>query len=381
MKRRTLILSMSLLVVFLLLAGTVSYAKVHDKDPVQSYTVEEAINEALDDNPNIEIAENQVNEAVSAAAAARTMADTIPDTVYDTDRGYVQNDKIADKYGWEVKAYLADGQLSIARKSLEITKDRVRANIMESYYSALKNQHQVEVSNNRVKLAEEQLRLAQKRYEVGVAPRKDILDAEVQLVQAQAKLSIDTRNLKMAKFSLKTDMGLPSYVELILTDDFKYEPIQVDDLDHAAQVAADRDISIVSDDEMLEVYNKAKDRGEDIGATGSKDYSDVLFGINEFKAKKELHRRQLDTLIYGVYVKLKAAEEQIKTMQKQLEQAKESLRLTQLRYQAGMATTLEVNSASNLVTEVETNLNAAMYDYMVSRYRIERNLYTDAAGY
>ena len=79
----------------------------------------------------------------------------------------------------------------------------------------------------------------------------------------------------------------------------------------------------------------------------------------------ELVRRQLISRLHSLYLEAQAAQEQIQLLQASVDAATESLRLTNLRYEAGEVTVLEVVDA--LATLVETR-NA--HDDGLSRYHL-----------
>jgi outer membrane protein TolC len=62
----------------------------------------------------------------------------------------------------------------------------------------------------------------------------------------------------------------------------------------------------------------------------------------------------------------------LKSQEKVVEQAEESLRLASARSEAGTATQLDVLSAQTALTEARTTQIQALHDYAVARARLER---------
>ncbi len=110
-------------------------------------------------------------------------------------------------------------------------------------------------------------------------------------------------------------------------------------------------------DMMLQAYRESKKRASDLSATSSLSYTAADSGYDLYEVKKSKARKDVE-----------------------LEQARESLRLTQLKYKAGMATTLDVNAAANLVNITENQLLLTTYNQQLARMPFDNNFFTAAGG-
>ncbi|MCL6629291.1 MAG: TolC family protein, partial [Armatimonadetes bacterium] len=72
------------------------------------------------------------------------------------------------------------------------------------------------------------------------------------------------------------------------------------------------------------------------------------------------------------YLSLKESEERIRAAEKGLEQAREGMRLAQVRYRGGVSTQIEVLDAQTALTQAETNYVNALYDYQIALAKLER---------
>ncbi len=100
------------------------------------------------------------------------------------------------------------------------------------------------------------------------------------------------------------------------------------------------------------------------GATRSK-VKQAEFRRDQAKLDLSLARRALDSTLAAAYAESNAARAQLDSLQKSVELAAESLRLTVLRYQAGEATALEVVDAQNTAM-IARNAN----DDGLARFRV-----------
>ncbi|MBW1971777.1 MAG: TolC family protein, partial [Deltaproteobacteria bacterium] len=76
--------------------------------------------------------------------------------------------------------------------------------------------------------------------------------------------------------------------------------------------------------------------------------------------------------VKNAYLKLKVAEENIKTAKKSLEQARENFRITNLQYKQQMTTSTEVLDARTFLTQAETNYYSSLYGYEIAFAELER---------
>ena len=79
---------------------------------------------------------------------------------------------------------------------------------MISYYNLLKSKQILEVANSSLEKAEEQLKLIQKKYELGSAKKTDLLKAEVRKGQIRIEVINNNINLDNAYRNLKNAMGI-----------------------------------------------------------------------------------------------------------------------------------------------------------------------------
>jgi outer membrane protein TolC len=56
------------------------------------------------------------------------------------------------------------------------------------------------------------------------------------------------------------------------------------------------------------------------------------------------------------------------------------LRIAELNFSEGMATTLDVSSAQAALSQAKTNYSQALYDYVISRAQLEKAMGVDLEG-
>ncbi|MGB4380006.1 MAG: TolC family protein, partial [Bacillota bacterium] len=79
------------------------------------------------------------------------------------------------------------------------------------------------------------------------------------------------------------------------------------------------------------------------------------------------------------YVSLVQAEAKIELSEARVNEARENLRITQLLFEADMATNVEVLAAQNQYTQSQIDALQAIYDYNMARSQFNRTI-GDTAG-
>jgi outer membrane protein TolC len=71
-------------------------------------------------------------------------------------------------------------------------------------------------------------------------------------------------------------------------------------------------------------------------------------------------------------LRLQEAKESLLSQEKNVEQAQESLRIAELNFSEGLATTLDISSAQAALSQAKTNYSQALYDYVISLAELDK---------
>jgi Outer membrane protein len=101
------------------------------------------------------------------------------------------------------QANQAQAQLAQAQEGLSMTKDGVMLEVTQSYLGVNQFKERKAVAEQGVKQAEENYRVTDDKYKIGMTPNSELLDAEVALLQARLNLtqSLVDYELSMARLS------------------------------------------------------------------------------------------------------------------------------------------------------------------------------------
>ena len=112
----------------------------------------------------------------------------------------------------------AVADVDASRSDLETLKQTVIFNTKQAYYSLLSTQRLLKVAEETVRQNTQLLEEAQARLEVGLAPRFDVTQSQVQLSNAQLNLLIAKNNVALSHETLRTALGSPQPLTFSVED-------------------------------------------------------------------------------------------------------------------------------------------------------------------
>ena len=300
--------------------------------------------------------------------------------------------------------------LDRAEVSAKLTRQDVILDTKNAFFSVLKNQKLLDVAQQTVTSIAAQKEVSENFYKVGLSPLNDLLQSQVQLANARQALTIAQNNLEIVRTNFNTILRRPLSTPVLLVEQVEIEPftLNLDDCFDQAQrnrleiQVADLDIEIAG----KQVKQSEKDyyptvnlvgqyarTGDDWRAHGGEGISDSAgwnvaatatwdffqWGRTGYGRKEKLSRlaqsryrktQVTDTVDQEVkqsYLRTREAEQNIRTIEKAVEQSKENLRITEEQYKEQVATQTDVLVAQTLVTQTMTNYYNALYDYKIAK--------------
>ncbi len=211
-------------------------------EKTSSFTLEQAINFALDHNPDLEIAQQRIKQAEAQLGLA--LSSFYPQITARYSYQYTENPAMVfshtinqrrldfnsdfnnpggvENLRPEVIANISlfrggqDYQLSkaaqLGTEAATLEKSAVRNNltqaVISAYYGYLAAQEAYKVTQSSIKAVSSELEQSRKRYKAGTLLKSDLLSLEVQLAQAKEATIRAKNNIELAKTGLKTLLGL-----------------------------------------------------------------------------------------------------------------------------------------------------------------------------
>jgi outer membrane protein TolC len=305
----------------------------------------------------------------------------------------------------------AKRQVRFNELDLERITFEVRFETARDYYNLQNADAQVEIEQAAVEDAQQTLRDAQLLEQAGLGTRFDVLRAEVELANAQQRLTRAEADQNTSRRQLAETLSVEQQVELRTADEIKpagdwelslEETIvlayknraeleqflvrrEINEQQRQIALSTIRpQVSVFANYDVLDIADDNVDPtdGYTIGtrlqwslfdggaATARARQSETDIQIDETQFANQ--RNQIRFQVEQGYYNLTSSKENIATSEKAVQLAEESLRLARLRFQAGVGTQTDVIQAQSELTTARGNYLRAIIDYNQSLNQLER---------
>ncbi|MEH2280945.1 MAG: TolC family protein [Nostoc sp.] len=312
----------------------------------------------------------------------------------------------------------AEEQLRVDELNVESQSLTIGLNATTQYYDLQQADQQVRINQSAVANAQASLRDTQAREQAGVGTRFDVLQAQVNLANAQQQLTNAISQQQIARRQLATLLSLSQSVDISASDPVQLAGLWSQTVEQSIvqafqnrpelqQYLGQRNISeqqrrqalsqlgpqisLVGNYNLLDRYNDGVSitDGYSAGIQGNL----TLFDGGAARARAAQSRAniaiaetqfatQRDQIRFDVeqyYSQLQANLNNVQTSSVALNQAREALNLARLRFQAGVGTQTEVIDAENDLTRAEGNRVAAILDYNRALANLQRSVTSRAS--
>ena len=304
-----------------------------------------------------------------------------------------------------IRSAVAD--VDASRSDLETLKQTVIFNTKQAYYSLLSTQRLLKVGEETVRQNTQLLEEAQARLEVGLAPRFDVTQSQVQLSNAQLNLVIAKNNVALSHETLRTALGSPQPLTFSVEDtldrrSFTFDAETILQLAYASRselrsiqaqqrMTAERVASLqkqylpsVSGDAQYNWTGREHplQDGWQLGVTLTfplfndirtiAQVGEVQANLRRLKAEEENLRLKITLEVRRSLLTLRQAEESIRVNEQTVVQAQENTELAEGRYTAGVGNIIEVTDAQVSLTSARANQIHALYTFKTALADLER---------
>src|ERR1035437_6109466 len=377
--------------------GAAPAASVTNNFIPQPLSLADAVNLALQRNPNIlraqkdlEVAQGiiiqtraiaipKLNSVGDFSAAQPSDVDTLsaPGITFGTDENWASQLKL-------VQSLYEGGRILSAFRVARLTKERsmldyqtaIANTVIDAqvaYYDVLLAVQQITVQEASVELLTRELADTTRRYDAGTVPRFNVLRAEVELANARPKLIRARNSYRIAKNNLVNQLGFSvprETFEDIVNAKSTYKPTlqayggyDVHNSMLSQDLADEKHGWIAGVQLTWSLFDGWRTEGKVKEATALYERAGVELDDTG---------RRIELEVRTAYSNFIEADEVLKSQEKVLEEAEEVLRLARARSEAGTGTQLDVLSAQTALTEARTTQIQALRDYSVARARLER---------
>ena len=319
-------------------------------------------------------------------------------------------------------------QIAAARDGYEKARDtylialrELRLNTATRYFNLQRQDEQVRIGQQSVRVSLVSLRDARARFEAGVATKLEVLEAETQLARDQQLLSEAVRDQAKARRALAAQLDLPQDITPTAASPARVTGIWQPSLQESIVAAyafreeLDRfilDISINNSNanaalaavqpilSLVNTFSTFRTQGQTAvqAPVDMADYSWSasntvalnatwnIFDGGRARAQYRLNKQRAEESTYNFaserdkirqevedsFFELRTANQNIHTTTREVLSARESLRLARLRFQAGVTTQREVVDTQRDLTQAEVRYADAVTTYNTSLAQLRR---------
>lgn len=316
--------------------------------------------------------------------------------------------------------------LKAAKTLKELTdydKEKAELDVIEAvkkaYFTVLVNEERSRlVAANRERL-EQLLEETTALFEEGFVEKLDVSRIRVQLNNLQTDFDKATTATEVSKYLLKIQMGMPLELELVLEESLQeysnddngfYSTLEAEMLNRVEISQLEKNIELATLDlknNQVQYIPNFSAFGTYQRVTGAQDFGNVFQADRWFSTSfvglrltipifdglrksyviqsNRLQIKQLENAKFNTIQNIKLEEYQakatlknsLKALEVQKENrvlAKEVFDMTNIKYQEGVGSNLEVVEADAALKEAETNYYAALYDALIAKVDLEKAL-------
>ncbi|MFH1980931.1 MAG: TolC family protein [Pseudomonadota bacterium] len=310
---------------------------------------------------------------------------------------------------------LAGLGLDIAKLNDQLIRQQLVFEAKNAYFSVLKAEKVVGVGLEAVALLEAFEKDAKNFYDVGMTAQNDFLKAQVELANTRQQLITANNALDVARANFNTLLRRSVNQPVVIVDESDFSRIELtveacmaeaeknrlEILVAKKRVAvSDKEVELVKKDYFptVDVQGNYYKAGTEIQVNGGPGVSDpeswdvravatwnfwqwgrTRKGVEEKRRQAEQTQNEfqqvLDNIqleVKKVYLKVTESEQNIRTVETAISQAKENYRISEERYKQHVATSTDVLDARTLLSRTQFNYYTALYDLEIAKAALAR---------
>jgi outer membrane protein len=322
--------------------------------------------------------------------------------------GVFVNQIIFDWGQREARQRVAEREADANRARLAETENDVRLVVSTAFYNVFRAQELLRVAQERRTAAAEQLRVARARFGADVAPRFDVIRSEAELAAAEQEVIEAENDVALSEAAFNTALGRDVITPVALQEtpqptqtDFAFERLRTAALRNRPQLSALRfeveagrqevrarraennpqvSLSAAYDRPSPGGFNSTSYRYNvglvmtwpffDSGLTRGR-VREAQANVDVDRQFLEENRQQVELDVRQAQLDIREARQRIVTAEREVASAREALRIAEVRYRAGVGTTIEVTDAQVAFARAGQNLANARFDYGAAISRLE----------
>jgi outer membrane protein TolC len=337
------------------------------EEEVLSLSLDEAIEYAISNNPQLEandvkIAKEKVS--IDAEQANKRKAKATPLTFYTpVEISYVKN-------GYTLSA--AEMGLRIALAQKEQTKNKIAYNVTQSYFNYKLSERLINVNENAQSLADENKKAVDRRFELGMAAKIEVLGAELALQRMKTNKNIAIRNLSIAKENFKIALNIENDTQIKLIDEIETKSFDIL-LEEDIKKAMETRFDVLALKEKKDLDGLYFDITAKITAENTANYKKAQSQFMDSKFSHYNGSKLIQLSLRGTYNTVLNSFDMMELAKLDYEIKVKEYEGAKIKYEIGMITNTELTDSLNkmLNSEVEYEKSKLAYKLALEKYNYE----------
>jgi hypothetical protein len=355
------------------------------KEEVLQLTIEDAVQLAIENSWDIQTLDRNlrnIDDAIDAQEDLQDAMELILKGPIDSINKALEKYKEMGLVSSYVDALLIKRGFGLEQiKSQEVVLEETKKQTLEAieigaksaYYQVLIAEKTLELQEQLLKKAEQHKKIAQVKYENGVATKLVKLQADSAYISAKSDYQNAEDELKIKYLELNNTLGLNFDQKVELISDVGYTPTEEIDLAASIEAAFENRSDIKKLKSELELQEVETAAYKSYYTPALQQYKDAEEKLLEAEHAYEQSFKDVELDVRRNYLELVKAERALNNMTESVAIARESVRVSQLFYEYDLATLTDVIDAETGLAQAEI----ARYQLMIS-YNITKMMYENS---
>ncbi|AWX58621.1 MULTISPECIES: TolC family protein [Brevibacillus] len=328
-------------------------------------TLEKAVEQSLKTNAKLnetrlDAKNADINQSLTYVSNSEMPSSTI-ETLEDAQRKFVTNE---------------NGKVNKKLNALYVKSAEAKTKLgaQDVYYKLIFAQDDLNLKKQSLARSEAQLKVAKAAFDVGTNAKTDVLEAEMGVAAAKAQLKSAENAVEIALMNLNDFLGVDLNKEWkLVTSNKQTAPIKLT-LEQAKQQALTNRVEITRAEEELKLAELNVKLIDEYLAVSTLQGQQARNNVEKAKLSIDEQKRVVTKDVTEAYLNLNAAREAIEFRKSAKDSAAESYRLKNLRFENGLATTLEVIQSEEALSTSENEYQKAVLTYNLAVVAFETAL-------
>ncbi|MGE4284388.1 MAG: TolC family protein [Clostridia bacterium] len=346
-----------------LLTTTSALVGASDAAEEKTFSLQQAIDYALENSPLIVISETGIEKAKVSSKEARSVYNKAEDAPVMAFESQLSKDGYYKR--------MAEMGLKLAEQGKVQTVESVKFAVENNYFTLLNAKENLNIQEDIYNLAVENLNIANQKYDLGTISEIELLSFKTSVAQAEVDRKSAQRALEYAQMNFNKALGMPLNTKVQLTDAIKVEAPESIDIEEKVSQAFVNRMEIISAKEQYEADKLYFE-------ITAKWYPSNTYKHQQAKQTVELSEYSLTNTNQTVEISVRKAHmdmldayESLVVLQQTEEQLQKVYDIAKIKYENGMGTNTEVLEAMNQLKEIKLGKSKAQLGYNLTKKQFE----------